>query len=303
MELEAEKKSLEHLKYEEELERQRKLDQKNRLYNNAIDDLNNFNRRKELDNLRKAADDEKNKKLMDEQNQKMLIPYQRYRDQLANANDRIYNNAYKYNGILGNPIDQNAFGTRNDFVFNKNIAMQHEREKDELRRNPQGVDERLRNMEKEKELEAKLHQDKLDNQKLYKEYLDNQNEVKNLSKLNAPTEDSRPMLLMPAYFYPNRPVPLYKKAKDSLLFSKNPDNYFDQDMNKFFHWDSQYNTLMDYPNDRKYLGDSRLRHNPITCPVNDYYYNKYVNRLKKNSEYVPPQINKSQPEMKRNDGM
>jgi hypothetical protein len=27
-----------------------------------------------------------------------------------------------------------------------------------------------------------------------------------------------------------------------------------------------------------YLGDSRLRHNPITCPVDDVEYNKYVNK-------------------------
>ena len=26
-----------------------------------------------------------------------------------------------------------------------------------------------------------------------------------------------------------------------------------------------------------YLGESRLRHNPITCPVDDIEYNKYVN--------------------------
>ena len=119
-----------------------------------------------------------------QQNQKMLLPYQRYKDALDNANDRIYNNAYKYNGVLGNPIDKNAFGTRNDFVFNKNIAMQHEREKEELKRNPAGIEERLKNMEAEKEYEKKLYQDKLDNQKLYKEYLNkfilSQKNIKNI---------------------------------------------------------------------------------------------------------------------------
>ena len=41
---------------------------------------------------------------------------------------------------------------------------------------------------------------------------------------------------------------------------------------------------------KELIGDSKLRHNPITCPVNDYYYNKYVNKLKKESEIVPNNI-------------
>ena len=101
--------------------------------------------------------------------------------------------------------------------------------------------------------------------------------VKNLAKLNEGQDDSRPQLIMPAYWYPNRPIPLYKKAKDSLDYSKNSNSFFRGrgDMNRFFEWDSQYKTLMDYDNTGKYLGDSNLRHNPITCPVNDYYYNKF----------------------------
>jgi hypothetical protein len=97
----------------------------------------------------------------------------------------------------------------------------------------------------------------------------------------------RPQLIMPAYFYPNRPVPLHKKARDSLLFAKNQKDIFDQDMNKFFRYDSQHSTLIDYERSGGYLGDSKLRHNPITCPVNDYYYNKYVNNMKKATE-IPP---------------
>ena len=58
-------------------------------------------------------------------------------------------------------------------------------------------------------------------------------------------------------------------------------------MDNFFRGDAETNTLLDYEGNNRYLGDSRLRHNPITCPVNDYYYNKYVNKLKKDSEYIP----------------
>ena len=84
-------------------------------------------------------------------------------------------------------------------------------------------------------------------------------------------------------------------------FSTVIEEIYDEDMNKFFHWDSQYNTLMDYPNAGRYLGDSGLRHNPITCPVNDYYYNKYVNRMKKNCEYIPP-TSQTQPDIPPNAG-
>ena len=97
----------------------------------------------------------------------------------------------------------------------------------------------------------------------------------------------RPQLLMPAYYYPNLPEPIYHKARDSLLASKNQEEYFGKDMNRFFKGDASSNTLMDYEGNNRYLGDSKLRHNPITCPVNDYYYNKYVNKLKKESEYIP----------------
>ena len=97
----------------------------------------------------------------------------------------------------------------------------------------------------------------------------------------------RPQLLMPAYYYPNLPEPVYHKARDSLLASKNQEEYFGKDMNKFFRSDAEQKTLLDYEGHNRYLGDSKLRHNPITCPVNDYYYNKYVNKLKKESEMVP----------------
>ena len=62
-------------------------------------------------------------------------------------------------------------------------------------------------------------------------------------------------------------------------------------MNGFFKGDASSSTLMDYEGNNRYLGDSKLRHNPITFPVNDYYYNKYVNKLKKESEYIPGKNN------------
>ena len=70
-------------------------------------------------------------------------------------------------------------------------------------------------------------------------------------------------------------------------------------MNNFFKGDVSRNTLLDYEGTSRYLGDSKLRHNPITCPVNDYYYNKYVNKLKKESEIIPGAMNDRQQIMPR----
>ena len=43
-----------------------------------------------------------------------------------------------------------------------------------------------------------------------------------------------------------------------------------------------------------------MRHNPITCPVNDYYYNKYINKLKKESEVIPYENDRAQIDPREN---
>ena len=145
-------------------------------------------------------------------------------------------------------------------------------------------------LQQKKELEddaKKKRENDLNRQKLYKEYLDNQNQLDKLNRLKNQRDDMRPQLIMPSYYYPNLPEPIYHKARDSLLASKNQENYFGKSMKKFFSEDASRSTLLDYEGSSRYLGDSKLRHNPITCPVNDYYYNKYVNKLKKESEVIP----------------
>ena len=154
-----------------------------------------------------------------------------------------------------------------------------------------GNDDYLKNLMDLDEKNRLEKENKLKNQQLYKEYLDNQNQMDHLNKLKQNDEDTRPTVMMPSYYYPNIDIATRRKAKDSLLFSKNQEKYFEKDMNKFFRWDSQYNTLMDYENKNSYLGDSNLAHNPITCPVNDYGYNKYVNKIKKDSEVIPNNYN------------
>ena len=242
---------------------------------NAKDNLALINQRRSLLNMQKP-DNEKNYIEFGNEND--------YKDRVKGLNDKIYDNLQNLNGLNGNSINPDAFKAKNDYEFNKIMA----EEKAKLRNKKDMNDNYYNNgIEEEKELDRLKHEEKLRNQRLYKEYLDNQNEIDHLNKLNQSNEDMRPQLIMPAYFYPNRPVPLHKKARDSLLFAKNQKDIFDQDMNKFFRYDSQHSTLIDYERSGGYLGDSKLRHNPITCPVNDYYYNKYVNNMKKATE-IPP---------------
>ena len=236
---------------------------------NQADNLDLINQRRNLLNMQKP-DEEKNYINFNDDNG--------YKDHIKGLNDKIYNNL---SNLYGDSINPNALKGKNDYEFNKIMA----EEKQKLK-NKKDTNEFIP-LEDEKELDRLKLEEKHRNQRLYKEYLDNQNEIDHLNKLNQSNEDMRPQLIMPAYFYPNRPVPLLKKARDSLLFAKNQKDYFDKDMNKFFRWDSQHKTLIDYESSGGYLGDSKLRHNPITCPVNDYYYNKYVNQMKKATEVIP----------------
>ncbi len=241
---------------------------------NQRDNLALINHRRSLLNMQKP-DNEKNYIEFENENE--------YKDRVKGLNDKIYDNLSNLNGLNGNSINPEAFKAKNDYEFNKIMA-------DEKKKLNKKEEEPFIPLEDTKELDRLKLEEKLRNQRLYKEYLDNQNEIDHLNKLNQSNEDMRPQLIMPAYFYPNRPVPLHKKARDSLLFAKNQQDYFDKDMNKFFRYDSQHSTLIDYERSGGYLGDSKLRHNPITCPVNDYYYNKYVNQMKKATE-IPPNQN------------
>jgi len=262
-------------------------EKKRRLYNEQMDDLDNYNRRRAANNLRKMEEDEKIIQNFPNESDKWELPYNQMKEKLRNNNNRIYGNISKYNNLLGEPIDPNAFNAKNDLEFNRIVADQRARKRKEEKLNPNSTEEVLRQQKELNDDKRRKRENDLNRQKLYKEYLDNQNELDKLNKLKNRGEDVRPQLLMPSYYYPNLPEPIYHKARDSLLASKNQENYFGKDMNKFFRRDASSNTLLDYEGTSRYLGDSKLRHNPITCPVNDYYYNKYVNKLKKESEIIP----------------
>jgi hypothetical protein len=270
----------------EKAEREKEQIKKKNLLREQLNDLDMINRKKEFEN-QKEKDDDKN--LMKNQKDPWGKQYLSFRDNLAKKNNRIFGNASKYNNLLGTPVDPNIFNAKNDDEFNKLYAEAQAKERNKI--DPTELNQALKNFDEYKKGLKKQKEDNKNRQKLYKEYLDNQTELDKLNKMKNSGDDMRPQLLMPSYYYPNLPEPVYHKARDSLLASKNQEEYFGKDMDRFFRGDASSNTLINYEGNNRYLGDSKLRHNPITCPVNDYYYNKYVNKLKKESEYIPGRNN------------
>ena len=235
-----------------------------------------------LEKAEKEKENEKKKILLrDQLNQLDLINQKKaYENQRDKDND-----ANIFNNLLKNPYDPNIFKAKNDDEYNKLMAEAKLREKNKI--DPTELEKVNKDFDDYNNGLKRLKEENKNRQKLYKQYLDNQTELDKLNRLKNEGDDMRPQLLMPAYYYPNLPEPVYHKARDSLLASKNQEDYFGKDMNKFFRSDAEQKTLLDYEGHNRYLGDSKLRHNPITCPVNDYYYNKYVNKLKKESEVIP----------------
>ena len=266
----------------EKAEREKEQAKKKNLLREQLDNLDLLNRKKEYENQKEKNDD---KNLIKNLKDPFGKQYLSFRDNLAKKNNRIFGNAQKYNNLLGTPVDPSIFNAKNDDEFNKLYAEAQARERNKI--DPTELNQALKNLDEYNKGLKKQKEDNKNRQKLYKEYLDNQTELDKLNKMKNDGSDMRPQLLMPAYYYPNLPEPVYHKARDSLLASKNQEEYFGKDMNRFFRGDASSSTLMDYEGNNRYLGDSRLRHNPITCPVNDYYYNKYVNKMKKESEYIP----------------
>ena len=275
-------------------EKEKERERKRQLYNDQMDDLDKFNRRKEANVLKRKQEDEKIIKNFKNESDKWELPYNQMQDKLKNSNNRMFGNISKYNDILGDPIDPKAFDAKNDLEFNRMVADQHEIKRKQEKLNPNLTNEILQQKKELEEDMKKKRENDINRQKLYKEYLDNQNQLDKLNRLKNQRDDMRPQLIMPSYYYPNLPEPIYHKARDSLLASKNQENYFGKSMKKFFSEDASRSTLLDYEGSNRYLGDSKLRHNPITCPVNDYYYNKYINKLKKESEVIPVENTRSQ---------
>lgn len=235
--------------------------------------------------MNKMEDSSLTQKLFQEENNMMDRMHSQYMDKITSMNNRIYNNARRLNKyITGSESD--LYSDMNDINFNKKLMEMHRKEKHDELFNPmkQQIQEQM--AKQNKEYNEFMFKDKLNRQKNYKDILDHQNEIKKAEFSKSTTlKDSGEQLLMPSYRYPNLPRASYKKAFDSLSYiARTPikkDLYVNQSLG----------------NKSGYLGETLLRHNPITCPVDDYEYNKYVRQARNmgdnNYNYNNRNVNRS----------
>ena len=103
----------------ERAEKEKANEKKKILLREQLNDLDSYNRKKDLESMRdKNADANMLKNLNDPWGKQ----YDAFKDNLAKKNDRIFGNAQKYNNLLGNPLDPNIFNAKNDDEFNKLLA-------------------------------------------------------------------------------------------------------------------------------------------------------------------------------------
>lgn len=258
--------NLKNFNNQSRLQQQLDFEKKEKLRRDNEENLQRYFIKKEAEKRNKMADASMIPKLLEEENSRMNQPHSDYMNKITSMNNRIYNNARRLNKfITGNESD--LYSNTNDIEYNKKLAEMHLKEKHDQLYSPDRNKIQLEIAKQNQEYKEYMYQNKLNMQKDYKDFLDHQR-VESKSEINKKNtfKESGEQLLMPGYRYPNLPVPLGKKAFDSLNYmSRTPAK---KDL---------------YSNDplgmrQGYLGDTRLRHNPIINPIEDMEYNKYVSR-------------------------
>ena len=193
----------------------------------------------------------------------------KYRSMLSKMNNNIYKNALRYNEYLhdgknndyinNNNSIKEIYNIKDDLQFNQKINEIKQKEKEEKMLqilNNNKIQKEKSNMQKK--LEKELKEQRLLDQQKYRIFLDKQKiEHRNNSNSNKVLVSSGEQLLMPSYRYSNVP-----KSLIDYTLSK---NY------------SVSNTIKKEVSPKKfYLGDSTLKHNPITFPVEDISPKKYI---------------------------
>jgi len=259
--------TLQNINYHNALERQMLQEKKMQLKSDGINEMDNFYQKRNAETLKKYSDNLDNVRLIEEQNRRQTQRENDYRSKLNNMNEKIYDHAMNFNGYIQNsksdsPKFSEPFHIKNDYEFNRKVAENKAIEKENFKKDPMPINRRLRDLESQREMEYKEKREKLENQKSYKDYLDHQ---KSSFQGYQDSQQNVPNLIMPSYHYLNKPVPLSRKAVDSIDWVKHNHLETLNNRNRFC-----------------YLGSSNLRHNPITQPLNDFEYNKYLSKQRKN---------------------
>ncbi len=259
--------------YEKELfvEKEIAREKKEKLKKIQEDDLLNYHLRKINE---KRLEQENNLKLLKENENQIYNSYNEYRDKIYKLNNKIYDNVLRYNDYINGGKNDDLYKVNNDLEFNKRLALLKEKEKkiNLINNNQQILNKYNEENEKQKEIDRLIREEKINEQKRYRDILDKQNEEKKneLKKMKENDNKYKELVMMPGYKEPNLPKPLEK-----YFLNQNSNNSKTPNQDYFV-------------NQRKidYLGESNLIHNPITCPIDDLEYNKYVlNILKKMNNY------------------
>ena len=264
--------------YQQEILNEKKIEKekKENLRQLQQEDLLNFYRRKDEERSLR----ENNLKTMKERENKLFDSYNQYKDKIYKLNNNIYENALRYNDYMNGGKNDELFKVNNDLEYNKRIAELKDREKrlNIINSNQQILRKYEEDNEKQKEIDRLMKEQRLNDQKNYRNILDRQSEERR-NELKRIRSDyysiGKEQLMMPGYKHPNLPKPLEQYVLSNSLSS----SYIGKNNNYANYFNTQRRI--------DYLGDSTLKHNPITCPIDDLEYNKYViDGLKKVYDYT-----------------
>lgn len=246
------------INFQNELSRKLNQEKKDKLRLQLEQDLMDYRKRK-FDEKQKEKKETEEFIINEINNDIFLKSEKRYRSKISKMNNNIYRNALLYNDYLNEGKNKDLFNSKNDLIFNQKVAEMKQKEKQE--KMLQSMDNIK--IQKQKNLlkdiyEQQMKDQKLLDQKNYREFLDKQKFEHKKNKSNNILLSSGEQLLMPGYRYSNVPKPLINYTFGRNLSVVNNFKNEDETNKKF------------------YLGDSTLKHNPITCPVEDLSPRKYI---------------------------
>ena len=257
--------------YQQEILNEKKIEKekKENLRQLQQEDLLNFYRRKDEERSLRDKELENNLKTMKERENKIFDSYNQYKDKIYKLNNNIYENALRYNDYMNGGKNDELFKVNNDLEYNKRIAELKDREKrlNLINSNQQILRKYEEDNEKQKEIDRLMKEQRLNEQKNYRNILDKQSEERRneLKRIRSDYYNmGKEQLMMPGYKHPNLPKPLEQYVLSNSLST----NFIGNNNNYTNYFNSQRRI--------DYLGDSNLKHNPITCPIDDLEYNKYV---------------------------
>ena len=257
--------------YQQEILNEKKIEKekKENLRQLQQEDLLNFYRRKDEERSLRDKELENNLKTMKERENKLFDSYNQYKDKIYKLNNNIYENALRYNDYMNGGKNDELFKVNNDLEYNKRIAELKDREKrlNLINSNQQILRKYEEDNEKQKEIDRLMKEQRLNEQKNYRNILDKQSEERRneLKRIRSDYYNmGKEQLMMPGYKHPNLPKPLEQYVLSNSLSS----SYIGKNNNYANYFNTQRRI--------DYLGDSNLKHNPITCPIDDLEYNKYV---------------------------